>query len=475
MTTTALRALHSVHDYIPSPSDGVWHLGPVPIRGYALCIIIGIFAAAILADRRYRARGGGQGVINEVATWAVPFGLVGGRIYHVATDWSDYFGKHGSPIRSLEVWKGGLGIPGAVAFGAVGVFIACRRRGVLMPPIADAVAPGLVLAQGIGRWGNWFNQELYGRPTSLPWAVRIDAAHQCGVISSAYQTSAVQAECQSGVYSNVYGYFQPTFLYESIWDIGTAIALILLDRKYKLGHGRVFALYLVIYGLGRSWVEALRIDPAHHFYGLRLNDWTSIAIVLAGVIGYLVSARLHPGRETVLVRGGVPAETSTDSAVDSPTDAAVEAPAADVPATGEPTDAVDPPDVVETVEPPGDAEPEATREPIDALDPALPVELLFYPAKAEPVADGEPDVVEPEEVADLAAEPEPDAEPTVEADVPEEPEPAEDAEPTADADVTDQVEAADEAEPPDEPEPAGENVDEVAVGAEPPPSHGGES
>ena len=122
----------------------------------------------------------------------------------------------------------------------------------------------------------------------------------------------MQAECQSGVFTNVYGYFQPTFLYESIWDIGTAIALILLDRKYKLGHGRVFALYLVIYGLGRGWIEALRIDPAHHFYGLRLNDWTSIAIVLAGVIGYLLSARLRPGREVVLVRGGVPAETSIE-------------------------------------------------------------------------------------------------------------------------------------------------------------------
>jgi prolipoprotein diacylglyceryl transferase len=275
--------------YIPSPSDGVWHLGPIPIRGYALCIIVGIFAAAVLADRRYRDRGGAIGVINEVSTWAVPFGLVGGRIYHVLTDWSDYFGKGGSPIRSLEVWKGGLGIPGAVALGGLGVFIGCRRRGVLMPPIADCIAPGLVLAQGIGRWGNWFNQELYGRPTGLPWAVRIDSAHQVGVIASKYQQSP-------------YGYYQPTFLYESIWDISTAVILILLDRRYKLGHGRVFALYLVIYGLGRSWIEALRIDPAHHFFGLRLNDWTSIIIVVAGVIGFIVSSRRHPGREVSFVR-----------------------------------------------------------------------------------------------------------------------------------------------------------------------------
>jgi prolipoprotein diacylglyceryl transferase len=300
--------------YIPSPSDGVWHLGPIPIRGYALCIIIGIFAAAVLADRRYRARGGAAGVINEVSTWAVPFGLIGGRVYHVLTDWSAYFGKGGSPIRSLEVWKGGLGIPGAVALGGLGVFIACRRRGVLMPPMADTVAPGLVLAQGIGRWGNWFNQELYGRPSGLPWAVRIDANHQVGVIATKYQESP-------------YGFYQPTFLYESIWDISTAVILILLDRRYKLGHGRVFALYLVIYGLGRSWIEALRIDPAHHFFGLRLNDWTSIIIVLAGVVGYIISARRHPGREVDLVRAGV-ATAPADAATVELDDAAVELDAA---------------------------------------------------------------------------------------------------------------------------------------------------
>src|SRR5450432_786776 len=290
--------------YIPSPSNGVWHLGPFPIRGYALCIIVGILAAALLADHRYRARGGAIGVINEVATWAVPFGLVGGRLYHVLTDWSEYFGKGGSPGRSLEIWKGGLGIPGAVAVGAVGAYIGCRRRGVKMPPVADCIAPGLVLAQGLGRWGNWFNQELYGRPTNLPWAVRIDSAHQVGVISPAYQHAP-------------FGTYQPTFLYESIWDISTAAILIVLDRKYKLGHGRVFALYLVIYGLGRSWIEALRIYLAHHFFGLRLNDWTSIIIVLAGVVGYIVSARSRPGREVTLLRSGAANDSADTVRVDS--------------------------------------------------------------------------------------------------------------------------------------------------------------
>ena len=329
-------SLATVPAYIPSPSNGVWHLGPFPIRGYALSIIVGIFAAALLADRRYRARGGAMGVVNEVSTWAVPFGLVGGRLYHVATDWSDYFGKGGSPLRSVEVWKGGLGIPGAVALGAVGAFIGCRRRGVKMPPIADCMAPGLVLAQGLGRWGNWFNQELYGRPTNLPWAVRIDSAHQVGVIAPAYQPVPAG-----------FGYYQPTFLYESIWDISTAVILIVLDRKYKLGHGRVFALYLVIYGIGRGWIEALRIDPAHHFYGLRLNDWTSIIIVLAGVISFLISARRHPGREVVLLRTP---KNSTPDAVVAASDAADAEPAV-------------------VTEPDIGLEPDIGTEPVDRGDP----------------------------------------------------------------------------------------------------------
>ena len=289
--------------YIPSPSDGVWHLGPFPIRGYALCIIVGIIVGIMLSERRWRARGGAQGVIGELSTWAVPFGLIGGRMYHVFTDWSDYFGKGGSPIRSVEIWKGGLGIPGAVALGAVGVYIGCRRKGVKMPAAADVMVPGLAIAQGLGRWGNWFNQELYGRPTNLPWAVRIDFDHQ------------VPASPIIGQY----GYYQPTFLYESIWDLSTALALILLDRKYKLGHGRVFALYLVIYGLGRSWIEALRIDPAHRFYGLRLNDWTSIIIVVAGVLGFLISAKLRPGRETSLLRKP-PASFDIDASIDPTAD-----------------------------------------------------------------------------------------------------------------------------------------------------------
>jgi hypothetical protein len=334
------------------------------------------------------------------------------------------------------------------------------------------VAVGLPLAQGIGRWGNYFNQELYGRPTHLPWALHIDPAHRLPQ------------------FANV-ALYQPTFLYESIWDIGTAIALILLDRKYKLGHGRVFALYLVIYGIGRSWIEALRIDPAHHFYGLRLNDWTSIAIVVAGVIAYLVSARLHPGREVVLVRGAAAEDASVEPATDTATSATAE--------VTETTDVTEPTDVLEPDAPPGeveetDAQPATAAEPVDALDPAMDVALLFRPVRAtEPEADAEmAEVGEPVADADMAEVVEPAAEPQPEtADEAEpaddEPEPAEDAAPADEAAAEDEAAAADEAEPADEAAPADEtepgdeaassdeSVDEVAVGADPPVSHGGES
>ncbi len=264
---------------IPSPSQGVWHLGPLPLRAYAFCVVVGIIVAIVVSDHRWRARGGAVGTVSTVATFAIPFGLVGGRLYHVLTDWSAYFGRGGQPLRSLEIWNGGLGIPGAVAMGAVGAYIACHRRSIALPPMADAVAPGLVLAQAIGRWGNYVNQELYGRASHLPWALKIDAAHSP---------------------NGVAGTFQPTFLYESMWDVGTAAVLVWADRRYSLGHGRVFALYMVAYGAGRGWIEALRIDPTHHLFGLRLNDWMSIVVFLAGSIGFAFSRRRHPGREIVV-------------------------------------------------------------------------------------------------------------------------------------------------------------------------------
>jgi prolipoprotein diacylglyceryl transferase len=281
---------------IPSPSQGVWHLGPLPIRGYALSIILGIALAIWLAQRRWDARGGRPGAVGDVAIWAVPFGLVGGRLYHVITSPDAYFGEGGHPLDAFAVWKGGLGIWGAIALGAVGAWIACRRLGIPLPAVADAMAPGIVLAQAVGRWGNWFNQELYGKATDLPWGLEIDAAHRPA------------ATIEQATY-------HPTFLYESLWDLGVAGLVIWADRRFRLGHGRAFALYVAAYTAGRGWIEYLRVDPAEHVLGLRLNVWVSIVVFAVAVIGFVVSARRHPGRETPeeLTGVGAASEVSADA------------------------------------------------------------------------------------------------------------------------------------------------------------------
>ena len=273
-----------IHASIPSPSQGVWHLGPVPIRAYALCIIVGVIVAVWLGNRRWIARGGRPGTVADIAVWAVPFGLVGARLYHVVTDYQLYFGEGRDPLRAFAVWEGGLGIWGGIALGAVGAWIGCRRRGIPLPAMADALAPGIVLAQAIGRWGNWFNQELFGAPTNLPWGLRIDPEHR----PTGYEQEAS---------------FHPTFLYESAWNIGVAGLVIWADRRFKLGHGRAFALYVAGYTLGRGWIEYLRIDPVNHVAGLRLNVWTSIALFVAAVLYILISAMLRPGREPVVEPG----------------------------------------------------------------------------------------------------------------------------------------------------------------------------
>ncbi|MFF0227518.1 prolipoprotein diacylglyceryl transferase [Streptomyces sp. NPDC004629] len=272
--------------YIPSPSRGVLHLGPIPLRGYAFCIIIGVFVAVWLGNKRWIARGGRSGTVADIAVWAVPFGLVGGRLYHVITDYELYFSEGRDWVDAFKVWEGGLGIWGAIALGALGAWIGARRRGIPMPAYADAVAPGIALAQAIGRWGNWFNQELYGRETDLPWAVHITSS--------------------SG--GRVPGYYHPTFLYESLWCIGVAVLVIWADRRFKLGHGRVFALYVAAYCAGRAWIEYMRVDDAHHVLGLRLNDWTALLVFVLAVVYIVVSAKKRPGREAVVEPADVAAD-----------------------------------------------------------------------------------------------------------------------------------------------------------------------
>jgi prolipoprotein diacylglyceryl transferase len=274
------RAIQLTSLSIPSPSDGVWNLGPLPLRGYALCIILGIIAAIWIGERRWVARGGKPGEVSDLAVWAVPFGLVGGRLYHVITDYQLYFGGDNNPVTALYLWRGGLGVWGAIAMGALGVVIGARRKGIKLLPVLDAMAPGVLVAQAIGRWGNWFNQELFGRPTDLPWGLEIDLAHRpVGYLDA--QT------------------FHPTFLYEFFWCLAAFFFVVWADRRFQLGHGRVLALYVMAYTLGRGWIETLRIDDVQlqNVLGLRLNVWTSIVLFTAAAIYFVVAGRRHPGRE----------------------------------------------------------------------------------------------------------------------------------------------------------------------------------
>jgi prolipoprotein diacylglyceryl transferase len=283
-----------IAQFIPSPSQGVWHLGPLPIRAYALCIVAGIFAGYFLGRHRWIARGGKPEVIADITMWAVPFGLIGSRIYHVITDYELYFGPGKHPIDALKIWHGGLGIWGGVAFGLFGAWLAARRHGVPFLAAADAMAPGIALAQAIGRFGNYFNQELFGKPTTLPWGLEIDPGHR----PPGYESFKT---------------FHPTFLYEAIWDIGVMAMVILVDRRQKLGHGRALALYVAGYTAGRGLIEMMRIDTVNHVLGLRLNVWTSI-ILFVLAMGYFVwSARNRPGQEDITPKAADSAKTETSS------------------------------------------------------------------------------------------------------------------------------------------------------------------
>jgi len=277
--------------YLPSPTTAQIDLGPFPIRFYALCIIAGIAIAVWLGERRWRAKGGEPHIVTDLAIWAVPFGLVGGRLYNVITDPELYFPRGQDWVHVFYVWDGGLGIWGAIMLGGLGAWIGARRRGVKLPAYADSVAPGIVLAQAMGRWGNWFNNELYGYPTTKPWGLTIHCMATTG--------TRVAVPC-SGIpgTTTILGHFQPTFLYEVIWDALVCVVLLWADRRWTLGHGRLFALYVMGYTLGRGWIEHLRSDYAHHFFGLRVNDWVAIICFLGALAFFLISNKRHPGKET---------------------------------------------------------------------------------------------------------------------------------------------------------------------------------
>jgi len=341
---------------IPSPSGGVIKIGPLSIHAYGLMIALGVVAGVWLAGRRLEERHvGTRDDMSAIAVWAVIAGVIGARLYHVITDWSTF---HGDYVKMFEIWKGGLGIPGGMLAGVVVGLWQGKRRGIPPAVLATCAAPALPLAQAIGRVGNWFNQELFGKATTLPWGLEIS------------DTKTLDAGYAPGTL------FHPTFLYECLWNLALCGVLLWIDRKWRPRPGHLLAIYIVGYGIGRFWVEGLRIDYAHSYGGLRLNQWTAlVAIVLA--LAYLVIASRRPAKLYVLPDGrtldeggGAPeadlvldgdldALAAADPTDDDPADDLVEDDPADE------IDADDPADVVDTDDP-ADGDP-ADEDPADVV------------------------------------------------------------------------------------------------------------
>ena len=257
---------------IPSPSSGALTIGPLSIHAYGLMIALGVIAAVWLLGRRLELSGAGtREDASSIAVWAVVAGVIGARLYHVVTDWELF--KHDLG-RIPQIWRGGLGIPGGILFGALVAMWAFKRRGVDPLVGLSAAAPALPLAQAIGRWGNWWNQELFGKPTTLPWALRIDK------IPAAYAPGTT---------------FHPTFLYESLWNLALCVLLLWIDRRFTLRRGRLFAMYVVGYATGRFWVEGLRIDRAKTADGLRLNQWVALIVGAAALLYLVIDWWRHRG------------------------------------------------------------------------------------------------------------------------------------------------------------------------------------
>jgi prolipoprotein diacylglyceryl transferase len=274
--------LHQILTSLPSPESPYLEIGGFQLRYYALLILTGIIVAVWLGSVRLKKRGVDAGVAIDVAIWAVPLGIVGARAFHVLTHLGDYFGKPGvDPISVFYIWEGGIAIYGGLIGGVFGAWLAGRASGVRFLALADAFAPGLILAQAIGRWGNYFNQELFGLPTDLPWGLEI------GITNPAYP-----AGLPEGVL------FHPTFLYESLWNLLGVFVILFLEKKFRLQWGRVFAVYLIYYGVGRSFTESLRIDPSEIILGLRTNVWSAIIGILIGLALFWWSTRKYPGIET---------------------------------------------------------------------------------------------------------------------------------------------------------------------------------
>ncbi len=264
-----------------------WFSLDISLNAYAFFILIGIALALSVANWRLKSRGAEPWVVLDVAIWAVPFGILGGRLYHVGTHYSDYFYEGADFLRIFYVWEGGLAIFGAISLGAAGAYIGCRVAGLRFTAFLDALAPGLLLAQGMGRIGNYFNQELFGAPTSLPWGLEIDRPNSAIPIGIPDETL-----------------FHPTFLYEMGWNFVGAVALIWIGQKWSLQWGRLFSLYLIWYGVGRAALETIRLDAAEIILGLRVNFWGAAFVIFLGIVIFFRQKIRHTGAEPSPYRPG---------------------------------------------------------------------------------------------------------------------------------------------------------------------------
>ncbi len=261
---------------IPSPDSVGFSIGPFEIRWYAVCILIGIFVAARLCRRRFAARGGKPEDFDSLVLVMVLSGVLGARAYHVITDSQLYFAPGRNPWQALNIRNGGLGIWGGVIAGGLATWIMCRRRGLAFGEMADVIAPGLLFAQGIGRLGNWFNQELFGRPTDLPWGLAIDPGYR----PTGYES---------------YATYHPAFLYELVWNLTGGLVLLWVEKRFRCGRGKLFLAYIVWYTFGRFFIEALRIDAVNHIGAFRVNSWVSAVIFLSGLTSLVFAWRRKPG------------------------------------------------------------------------------------------------------------------------------------------------------------------------------------
>lgn len=277
---------------IPSPSQGVWWVGPIPLRAYGIIIVIGMMVALSLARKRYIQRGGDGELLYDLAVWVIPLGIVGARLYHVFANSHYYFASATRMAEIPRIWEGGLAIWGGIIVGCTTCVVVLRRKEVQIAPLADAVAPTILLAQGIGRWGNYFNQELFGSPTTLPWGLQIDDAH----LPAGYASGTL---------------FHPTFLYESVWNIVACFVIIALDRRFSFKGGQVMCLYFMAYAPIRIFTETLRLDPAYEFFGIRQNALMSMIALVLAIAAFVLFGRR--GASTLVEGSSAPVTRDADN------------------------------------------------------------------------------------------------------------------------------------------------------------------